>query len=99
MLPGVSIGHNEKGAWGLTIFGTDGEDLYVYDTNPANPNQYRYGSGWEDMRVIKDTIAVKGQAPVPVELKFTRHGPVLFEDKGHRKAYALRAAWMEMGAR
>ena len=39
MLPGVSIGHNEVGAWGLTIFGTDGEDLYVYDTNPANPNQ------------------------------------------------------------
>src|SRR5207244_12352828 len=27
MLPGVSIGHNEFGAWGLTIFGTDGEDL------------------------------------------------------------------------
>ena len=22
-LPGVSIGHNEYGAWGLTIFGTD----------------------------------------------------------------------------
>ncbi len=33
------------GAWGLTIFGTDGEDLYVYDTNPANPNQYRYRGG------------------------------------------------------
>ena len=36
-LPGVSIGHNDFGAWGLTIFGTDSEDLYVYDTNPANP--------------------------------------------------------------
>jgi len=35
-LPGVSIGHNNFGAWGLTIFGTDTEDLYVYDTNPAN---------------------------------------------------------------
>ena len=33
-IPGVSIGHNEKGAWGLTIFETDGEDLYVYDLNP-----------------------------------------------------------------
>ena len=36
VLPGVSIGHNEHGAWGLTIFGQDAEDLYVYDTNPAN---------------------------------------------------------------
>ncbi len=98
MLPGVSIGHNEKGAWGLTIFGTDGEDLYVYETNPANPNQYRYQGHWEDMRLVKDTIAVKGQAPVTVDLKYTRHGPVLFEDAKNRKAYALRAAWMEIGA-
>jgi penicillin G amidase len=98
VLPGVSIGHNESGAWGLTIFGGDSEDLYVYDTNPANANQYKYRGGWEDMRIIKDTIAVKGEQPVPVELKYTRHGPVLFEDKEHHKAYALRAAWMEIGS-
>ena len=98
VLPGVSIGHNEYGAWGLTIFGTDSEDLYVYETNPANPNQYRYRGAWEDMRVVKDTIRVKGAAPVSVDLKFTRHGPVLFEDAAHRKAYALRAAWMEPGS-
>lgn len=98
MLPGVSIGHNETGAWGLTVFGTDSEDLYVYDTNPSNPGQYKYQSGWEDMRVIKDTIKVKGAAPETVELKYTRHGPVLYEDKEHHKAYALRAAWMEIGS-
>jgi penicillin G amidase len=98
VLPGVSIGHNEYGAWGLTIFGSDTEDLYVYDTNPANPNQYRYAGGWEDMRVVKDSIAVKGEAAVAVDLKYTRHGPVLAEDPAHHKAYALRAAWMEIGA-
>jgi len=98
-LPGISIGHNEYGAWGLTIFGSDSEDLYVYETNPANPNQYKYRGAWEDMRIVKDTIKVKGEAaPVNVELKFTRHGPVLSEDPAHRKAYALRAAWMEPGA-
>ena len=52
VLPGVSIGHNEHGAWGLTIFGNDSEDLYVYDTNPANPNEYRYQGRWEAMRVV-----------------------------------------------
>jgi penicillin amidase len=98
-LPGISIGHNEHGAWGLTIFGSDSEDLYVYETNPANPNQYKYRGAWEDMRIVKDTIRVKGEAaPVNVDLKFTRHGPVLSEDPAHRKAYALRAAWMEQGA-
>ena len=98
-LPGISIGHNEYGAWGLTIFGSDSEDLYVYETNPANPNQYKYRGAWEDMRILKDTIKVKGEAsPVSVDLKFTRHGPVLSEDTAHHKAYALRAAWMEPGS-
>jgi penicillin G amidase len=96
-LPGVSVGHNENSAWGLTIFGTDMEDLYVYDTNPANPLQYKYNGGWEDMKVIKNSIPVKGQAPVAVDLKYTRHGPVVFEDAAHHKAYAIRAAWLETG--
>jgi penicillin amidase len=97
VLPGVSIGHNEHGAWGLTIFGNDSEDLYVYDTNPANANEYRYRGQWESMRVVKDTIPVKGEGPASVEYKYTRHGPVLFEDTGRHKAYALRAAWMDAG--
>jgi penicillin amidase len=96
-LPGVSIGHNDFGAWGLTIFGTDSEDLYVYDTNPANPSEYKYNGGWESMTIIKDTIPVKGQSPAAVELRYTRHGPVVSEDHAHHKAYAVRAAWRETG--
>lgn len=97
VLPGVSIGHNEHGAWGLTVFGTDNEDLFVYETNPANPLEYRYQGRWEAMRVVADTVPVKGQPDAKVELKFTRHGPVLHEDRANRRAYALRAAWMEAG--
>ena len=97
-LPGVSIGHNEFGAWGLTIFGGDTEDLYVYDINPAIPTQYKYRGKWEEMRVVKDTIAIEGEAPETVELRYTRHGPVVYLDQQHHKAYAVRAAWMEIGA-
>jgi len=97
-LPGVSIGHNEYGAWGLTVFGQDNEDLYVYDTNPENTNQYRYLGHWEAMTVVKDTVPVKGEAPAAVELKYTRHGPVLYEDTENHKAYALRAAWLDYGS-
>ena len=97
VLPGISIGHNEFGAWGLTVFGTDGEDLYVYETNPADPNQYRYQGRWETMNVIWDTIPVRGGADELVELKYTRHGPVVFEDPTRNVAYAVRAAWMEVG--
>ena len=101
-LPGVSIGHNDYGAWGLTIFETDNEDLYVYETNPVNPNQYRYkGTGatyrWLSMKTRTETIPIKGGAAVPVTLKYTRHGPVVFEDKVHHKAYAVRSGGLERG--
>lgn len=96
-LPGISIGHNGHGAWGLTIFRIDAEDLYVYETNPEDPNQYRYQDGWEEMDVVRERIPVRDQDPVEVELKFTRHGPVLFEDPDHQVAYALRAGWLEPG--
>jgi penicillin amidase len=97
VLPGVSIGHNDYGAWGLTIFAIDQEDLYVYDTNSQNPNQYRYRGNWEEMSIQRETIPIKGEEPVTVELKYTLHGPVLHEDRDHNKAYALKAAWLEVG--
>ena len=96
-IPGVSIGHNEYGAWGLTVFSTDGEDLYVYEINPGNPLEYRYDGDWERMTVVSDTIRVRGTPPVVVQHKYTRHGPVVYEDAEHRTAYAVRAAWMEVG--
>jgi penicillin amidase len=96
-LPGVSIGHNEFGAWGLTVFATDGEDLYVYDTNPRNPDEYWYQGQWEGMTVLEEEIAVEGEASYTARLKYSRHGPVVFEDSVANKAYAVRAAWMEIG--
>ena len=96
-LPGVSIGHNEQGAWGLTIFPTDSEDLYVYKTNPDNPHHYWYRGEWEDMRVLPETIPVKGQEAAAVALKYTRHGPILAEDPARHLAFGLRAAWLDIG--
>ena len=96
-IPGISIGHNGFGAWGLTVFRTDGEDLYVYKTNPKNKNQYRYKGRWVTMKVISDTIHIKDSESKIVELKYTRHGPVVFEDRDSNTAYAIRSAWMEIG--
>ncbi|MEQ9378307.1 MAG: penicillin acylase family protein [Imperialibacter sp.] len=96
-IPGISIGHNEYGAWGLTVFTNDSEDLYVYETNPENPNQYKYNGGWEDMKIITETIKVKDRPDVTVELKYTRHGPVVFEKADKHVAYAVRCGWQEVG--
>ncbi len=95
-LPGVSLGHNARIAFGFTIFPVDQEDLYVYALNPANPLQYRYRGRWEPMRTVTETIEVKGEAPREITLAFTRHGPVIrTDDKG--QAFALRTVWSEPG--
>lgn len=96
-IPGISIGHNEYGAWGLTVFRTDGEDLYVYDLNPKNLNQYWYKGEWIDMDVKQETISVKNSSDKEVELRYTRHGPVTFIDSANNKGYAIRCAWLEPG--
>ncbi|MEV6149221.1 penicillin acylase family protein [Nonomuraea sp. NPDC052129] len=96
-LPGISIGHNGTVAFGLTIFGTDQEDLYVYQLDPADPGRYRYGDGWERFTTITEKVPVAGGSPVDVELPFTRHGPVLKIDKQRNLAYALRTTWLEPG--
>ena len=96
-IPGISIGHNGYGAWGLTVFRTDGEDLLVYETNPDNPNQYRYKGAWEAMEILEEAIPVKGKGDYTAELKYTRHGPVVYEDTVLHKAWAVRCAWLEPG--
>jgi len=97
-IPGISIGHNQYGAWGLTVFRTDGEDLMVYELNPENLNQYKYKDTWENMEVINETIPVKNSEDANVELRYTRHGPVTYIDSLNHVAYAVRCAWMEPGS-
>lgn len=96
-LPGVSIGHNGSIAFGLTIFSADQEDLYVYELNPARPDEYRYRGRWEKLKTVRETVPVRGGEPANVELQFTRHGPVLYVDRAQQRLYALRTAWTEPG--
>ena len=96
-IPGISIGHNEYGAWGLTVFRTDGEDLYQYDLNPKNPLQYMHNGKWKDIKIIKETLSVKGEPDREIELHYTHHGPITYLNKKALKAYAVRCAWLEPG--
>lgn len=96
-LPGISIGHNGTIAFGLTIFSIDQEDIYVYRTKPGEPDFYEYRGNWLPMDVIEESIPVLGDQPRTVELRFTRHGPVLHQDPDSNIAIGLRAAWLEPG--
>jgi penicillin amidase len=95
---GVDAGHNEHMGWGLTFAGTDMVDVVVEETNPADANQTRFRGAWEPMRVLREEIIVKGEArPRVVELKFTRHGPVFFEDSARRRAFAAMSVNQQPG--
>ena len=91
-LPGISIGHNETIAFGLTIFPIDQEDLYVY---AKAGDGYRYNNHTEPFRLVRETVAVRNGAKQSIDLKFTRHGPVIFETA--TQAFAVRAAWLGPG--
>ena len=94
---GINAGHNERMAWGFTFAGTDMVDLYVEELNPDDPKMVRWQDGWEPLRVIREEIRVKGEAPRHVELTFSRHGPVFYMDIPNRRAYAVRSAVQEQG--
>ena len=96
-IPGISIGHNQHGAWGLTVFRTDAEDLYFYELNPNNPNEYKYEGEWEAMKLIQDTIQVKDMEDQYVTHKYSRHGPILYVNQDEGFACAMRCGWLEVG--
>ena len=96
-IPGISIGHNGIGAWGLTVFRTDAEDLYIYDLNPKNSYQYFYNGQWNEFEILEEKIKVKGTEDIDINLFYSVHGPVTFIDTIRNKAYAVKNGWSEIG--
>jgi penicillin amidase len=76
-LPAVILGRNDRIAWGFTNTAPDVQDLYIEKINPANAAQYRTPDGWEDFNVRQETIKVKGKPDVVIDVRETRHGPVI----------------------
>ena len=94
---GVDAGSNARMAWGFTFAGTDMVDVYVEELHPDEPDLVRWQDGWEPLRIIEEEIPVKGGEPEPIVLKFSRHGPVFYEDLENRRAYAVRSVVQEPG--
>jgi penicillin amidase len=83
--PSVIVGHNDRIAWGFTNVDPDILDLYIEKINPENPNQYEVNGQWEDMRLVDETIQVAGSDPVKLTVRYTRHGPVIWDNPQDQK--------------
>src|SRR5207302_6717369 len=75
--PFILVGHNERIAWGLTTTTADVEDLFVERIDPDDPGRYLTPQGSAAFVSRSETILVRGEAPVDITIRTTRHGPVL----------------------
>src|SRR5438445_260799 len=99
-LPGVAAGHNERVGFGFTIVGMDQQDVYVEQValcEDGSGRCYRTRGAWLPVRVVVDTIRVKGEAPRVVRLEFTQHGPIVAEDTARGRAFVVRFVGSEPG--
>ncbi|MFT5713813.1 MAG: penicillin amidase [Flavobacterium sp.] len=71
------LGHNREYAYGLTMFENDDIDFYQEENNPDDSNRYKTPEGFGDYVVRKKVIKVKDSTDVVMNVKVSRHGPVM----------------------
>ena len=95
-LPVLVVGSNGHVAWGYTNSYGDWTDLVVVEADPANADKYLTPEGSEAFVLRQETIEVHGEAPVTLEVRETRWGPVVNNDEQGRP---LALAWTAHHAR
>ena len=74
--PATAIGRNRFIAWGETNVGADVEDLYRERVDPTG-KLVEFRGALEPMRIVKETIVVSGGNPIEIDVRITRHGPLV----------------------
>jgi penicillin amidase len=88
-MPYVIVGHNQRIAWGFTNVGPTVTDVYIENFNPQGA--YQTPNGWVQPEHRSEVIHVKGKSDVTMDVKITRHGPVITElVPGETRPLALR---------
>lgn len=91
--PFAPIGHNQHHAIGLTMFLNDDTQFYRERVNPENPNQVWFKDHWEDLEVEAQTLKVKGEADTIIQLRSSRHGPIVNDAFKEVQSEAPIALW------
>lgn len=76
-LPAILVGRNADMAWGLTSSYLDDQDIFLEKLSVENPGQYVTPEGDRPFDTHQTIIGVKGEAARTVQLRWTRHGPVI----------------------
>src|SRR5713101_7258257 len=74
-MPYVIVGHNRRIAWGFTNVGPTVTDAFIENFN--GQGEYQTPRGWRQPERRAEVIHVQGKPDVSLEVKITRHGPVI----------------------
>jgi penicillin amidase len=74
--PAVAIGRNRFIAWGETNVAADVQDLYLEHLD-AEGTTAEFRGQQEPLRIVPETIVVKDADPVQLNVRITRHGPLI----------------------
>jgi penicillin amidase len=68
----------------------DYQDVFVERFDPKDPTRYEFRGEWRPADVRLETVTVRGDRPVHVEITVTHHGPVVLGDPRNGHALTLR---------
>jgi penicillin amidase len=89
VMPYVIVGHNQRIAWGFTNIGPTVTDVYIENFNEQGA--YQTPKGWMQPEHRAEVIHVKGKPDVTLDVKITRHGPIITDlVPGEKRPLALR---------
>ncbi len=89
------LGHNREYAYGLTMFENDDIDMYQEENKPNNPNAYKTPTGYKNYEIRKKIIKVKDTSDVVLQLKISRHGPIMNDlIEGLNKDKPVSLSWI-----
>ncbi len=96
--PLALLGYNRRFGWSMTMFQNDDIDMVVEKPNPDNPNQVWDQGRWVDLQQRSETIAVKGAQSITLQLRRSRHGPIVtdaYPDNYGKTPVAMWWAFLE----
>jgi len=76
-VPFPLLGHNRNYAYGLTMLENDDIDFYKEENHPTDNTKYKTPTGYKNYQTVTKTIKVKDADAVTIEVKSSRHGPIM----------------------
>jgi penicillin amidase len=78
--PAILIGFNHDIAWSETNVGADVMDWYTVKFRDNTRREYEFEGGWKPITARVEVIKVRGKPDVVDTVRYTHHGPIVYEE-------------------